>query len=66
MASLCSSEGVKSGISDTTGERQTDIKKLKQMMTAIIRRMERPAARTVAATGMNVKNSAQIGRQIRM
>ena len=57
-------EGVKSGISETTGERQIDIVKLKKMITVIIRITESAVDLTVAATGIRLKNTAQIGRQM--
>ena len=53
-------------MSETTGERQIDIVKLKQMITLIIKRMLKPALLIVAATGMSEKKTAQIGRQMTM
>ena len=56
---------MKSGIRETTGERQTDITKLKQMTTAIMRAMLSAMALTEnATTGMKQKKTAQIGSPI--
>ena len=47
---------------ETTGERQTDMTKLKQMTTAIMRAMLSAMALTEnATTGMKQKKTAQIG-----
>ena len=50
---------------ETTGERQTDMTKLKQMTTAIMRAMLSAIALTEnATTGMKQKKTAQTGRPI--